>query len=186
MSTSTSTPENLASGASGRHSLSVLYSENEDRLVLLLETQGVTVRLLLTRRLTGGLINALADVLAQASPGARQAPLGMRESVVLFEHHEAVQAGVRQKATAGKAPPHQASASPLLPPILVTVVDISKKADSFALTFKAPQPITAFKLSLPELHQVLDLLRGKALAAQWSLNIEAGWLDASASKQRMN
>lgn len=188
MNTPTPKPESSAATAPSINSLSLGYSENEDRLVLLLGTQDVKLRLLLTRRLTGGLINALADVLAQSSPSAQQAPLDMRDSVVLFEHHDAVQAAARQKANAGNATAtaDKASAPNLLPPMLVTVVDISKKADSYALIFKGPEPIAAFKAQRHELHQVLDLLRSKSLTAQWALSFDAGWLDASAASQLMN
>jgi hypothetical protein len=188
---STLNPKSVASAAapSNMNSLTVFYNENEDRLVLLFGTADVKLRLLLTRRLTSGLINAMADVLAQFSTSAKQAPLDMRDSVVLFEHHEAVQAAANQKAAAGsaKAAPSKTTAPQLLPPMLVNVVDISKKDDRFALIFKVQEkPIAAFKVYLQEMHQVLDLLRSKSIAAQWALSIEAPWLDASASAQRMN
>jgi hypothetical protein len=171
------------------NSVSLVYSQKEDRLVMTLGNPALRMPLLLTRHLAGGLLNGLADVLAKTSPGAKQAPAQARESMLLFEHHEAVQAAARKKAAAGSAQPKApaASAPQRLAPVLLTAVDIAGKGAHFSLNFKdAEQTLAAFHAGRHELHQLLDLLRSKTVAAQWALSLQAGWLDAGAAKLRMN
>ena len=169
-------------------SLSMVYSEKEDRLLLTLGAKDVRLRLLVTRRLAGGLINTLANLLAKTSPGAQQVSQDVRESMVLFEHHDAVQAAARQKAAAGaKARADAAEQPKLLAPVLLAAVDINQKGERFTLIFKGPQQaLAAFQASRLELHQVLDLLRSKTVSAGWALSTDARWLDAGAAKLRMN
>lgn len=190
MSSAETKPENPALNVPTAQTLSLVYIEKEDRLLLTLGAKEVRLRLLLTRRLTGGLINALADLLVKTSPGAKQASKDVRESMLLFEHHEAVQAAARRNAAgAAKAKAETDAAAPpkLLPPVLLAAVDIGRKGERFTLVFKGPQQaLASFQASRHELHQVLDLLRSKTLSAGWALSIDAGWLDAGAAKLRMN
>ena len=189
MSTATK-PESPVTSVPTARTLSLVYNEKEDRLLLTLGTQEARLRLLLTRRLAGGLINGLADLLAKTSPGAKQASKDVRESMLLFEHHEAVQAAARRHAAGGaksKAKADAAVPPRLLAPVLLSAVDISSKGERFTLIFKGPQEaLAAFLASRQELHQVLDLLRSKTVSAGWALSMAAGWLDAGVAKQRMN
>jgi len=188
MSTAETKPASPAASVPATQSLSIAYNEKEDRLLLTLSAKDVRLRLLLTRRLAGGLINALADLLAKTSPGAQQASQDVRESMVLFEHHDAVQAAARRNAATGAQPKVDATAPPkLLPPVLLAAVDIGRKGERFTLVFKGPQQaLASFLASRHELHQVLDMLRSKTVSAGWALSIDAGWLDAGAAKLRMN
>ena len=105
--------------------------------------------------------NKLANLLASTSPGAKQASQDVRESMLLFEHHEAVQAAARRNATgANKAKADAAAPPKLMPPVLLAAVDIGRKGERFTLIFKGPQQaLAAFLASRQELHQVLDLLK---------------------------
>lgn len=188
MNTTETKPKSPAGSVPTAQSLSLAYNEKEDRLLLTLGAKDMRLRLLLTRRLAGGLITTLANLLASTSPGAKQVSQDVRESMLLFEHHEAVQAAARRNAAgANKAKADAAAPPKLLPPVLLAAVDIGRKGERFTLIFKGPQQaLAAFLANRQELHQVLDLLRSKTVSAGWALSMEAGWLAAGVAKQRMN
>ena len=159
-------------------SLSLVFSPEEDRLVLLLGSR--PTGLLLTRRLTGRLVNGLASVLEQSSLPARSAPTDLRDSIISMEH---------QGATT--APPGAAPAPvPLeqgLALHLVTTVNIAVQPSHFALTINAtgmaPLPLS---LSRGDLHRLIELFTRQADLAGWNLPIDAAWLTADTALLTIN
>lgn len=169
------------------HKLSFSYSEAEDRLLVLADGQGgERVTILVTRRLTARLLNALASLLERSSATARQAPSPLRDDVVLLEHQGAVQAAARQVASAPKptsapAPVSVPEAPPqlLLPPTLLAAIDVKTKPSHFSLTFRdARLTLATCDLTRAELHRVVQVLLIKMDEVDWNIRVEATWLGA--------
>jgi hypothetical protein len=174
------------------HKLSFSYSEEEDRLVLLVDSRGgQRVSILVTRRLTMRLLNALASLLERSSPTARQAPSPLRGDVVLLEHQGAVQAGARQTVAAVASPPPAAVPEPppqlLLAPTLLTAVDISTKPSHFSLTFRdARLTLATCDVTRAALHRVVQGLLTKVGEADWNIRVDATWLGAGQQSMVVN
>jgi hypothetical protein len=169
------------------HKLSFSYSEAEDRLVLIMDSrEGQRVSVLMTRRLTIRLLNALASLLERSSPMARQAPSPLRDDVVLLEHQGAIQAGARQAAV----PPASAPEPPpqlLLAPTLLSAVDISTKPSHFSLTFRdARLTLATCDVTRAELHRVVQGLLTKVGETDWNIRVEAAWLGAGQQSMVVN
>jgi hypothetical protein len=159
------------------HKLSFSYIEAEDRLVLSADGRGgERVTLLITRRLTARLLNALASLLERSNPRARQAPSPLRGDVVLLEHQAAIQAP-SQTTLAPSGPVPGAPPRHLVPPALLTAVDVRNRASHFSLAFRdARQPLVTCDLTRVELHRVVQLMLTKVTEAGWCISVDASWL----------
>ena len=173
-------------------SLTFSYSEAEDRLVVLASNPtGAKIGLLLTRRLTGRLINGLAGILEKSSVAASHAPAEMRDDVVLLEHQGAISDKGTQEQTKS-APDTDAPPLTQQPVQIQTVhiqsIDVSVKPTLFEIVLKDGrlQPIVALDIGRAELHRVLALLTRKAEEADWDIRIEAGWLEPGQTSLTLN
>lgn len=165
--------------------VSLGYSSKEDRLVMWLGSGEGAQALFVTRRLCALLINGLAGILARSSPVAAQAPVAMRNDIVLMEHQGAMAAAAIQPASSESLPPVSPIASA---PMLVETVNITTTPNSFRLTFR-PSPDAAgptLELSRSDLHLVLELLKRQSELAEWSLPLDPGWLTTAAGQVTVN
>jgi hypothetical protein len=160
--------------------LSFGYNEQEDRLALLgKDDQGRTAALLLTRRFTQRLINGLAGLLERTSPLAAQAPTEMRSDIVLIEHQGALSDPAKGPSTEAKrtAPP-----SPRGVPAgslqLVVKINVKTTRTEFQMILEASKgPPVAMNLNRLDLHRFLDLLKRRADAADWNIQVGVPWLE---------
>lgn len=167
------------------HALSFSYSEAEDRLVLCVDSQeGQRLTILATRRLTARLLNALASLVERSSLVARQAPLPLRDDVVLLEHQGALQAARQAAAASPPRPAPSPAPSPLLPPALLAAVDVRTKPAHFSLTFRdSQQALATCDVTRAELHRLIQALLTKVAEADWGIRVEASWLGAGQQQQ---
>lgn len=157
-------------------SLTILFSDTEDRLVLLASNvEGAKEAFFLTRRLTAGLINGVAALLERSNMAASTAPDEMRNDIVLMEHQGAL-AGVGGDKQADKDGASKRQ-SLQVSPRLVANVNIATLPTSFRIVLQSAggTPV-AMVLNRLDLHRVLELLKRKAEGAGWNLQIEADWL----------
>lgn len=173
-----------ASKQAGSYSLSFTYDPRADRILLAVTlASGDEQRrrlLLMTRRLTGRLVDGLAQLLEKTSPVAAQAPADVRDDIILFEHQDAVGSGADEQPGAG-----QGAARPLPPgstsnagaaAVLLDTVDVTVKPTRFDLTFKAGQDALSISVSRAELHRLVEVLSRQAAHAAWNLAPETAWL----------
>lgn len=153
------------------------FVEEEDRLAIALVADEERVTLLLTRRLTGRLLRALAELLAKSSTVMARAPVDMKKDVLIFEHLSARQEEAASCPSAGD------SAAPL--PArdrshregLLKKLDIETLPHCFRLVLTARGDISvSLALNRSELHRLLASLHAVARTAEWQLEAEAGWL----------
>ena len=170
--------------------LSFGYHEIEDRLVMIVADRGGEAKsLLLTRRLTGRIVNALAHVLEKSSPEARNAHSGLRDDIVLLEHHDALHSQ-KAGASGSASDKGQSKSKPSIgsgPAQLVHRGRITTRPDGFTFTLMgAKQTLAAMKLSRKDLHRVLETIRRFADQADWDIKIDANWLDPDPSEIVVN
>lgn len=175
-------------------SLTLTYNIPEDRLVLLVVgAQGEKIGLLITRRLTGRLINGLAGILEKSSPSVSRAPADMREDVVLLEHQEAVSDNISKEQsggsgmTAGQTPGAKGGQSIQVKTAILTAIDVATKPTHFELKLKSGSDVvTGFNATRNELHRTLGMLKTKAQEADWNLQLNASWLGTDQSMMVIN
>lgn len=170
-------------------SLTIAFSEGEDRLILVgTDPAGAPQAMLLTRRLTARLINGIAGALERSNIVASSAPEEMRSDIVLMEHQVAL-AGAGQ----GEASPASADETPAanqdlsLTPALVTNVKLVTNPQNFELVF-GPNAGAHLQLVLNrlDLHRFLEVLKRQAEHAGWNLQIDAEWLGDDQSLLTVN
>lgn len=150
------------------------------------------IGLLLTRRMTGRLINGLAGILDKSSMAAIHAPAEMRDDVILLEHQGAISDRDTHQQSVDTDPdtdaPHVAQQSTQIQTVLIQSIDISVKPTLFEIVLKdgKPQPIVAIDIGRAELHRVLDTLTRKADEADWDIRIEAKWLESGQTSLTLN
>lgn len=171
--------------------LSIGYSLGEDRLVLFASHSGGNeLRLLLTRRLTGRLINGLAKVLERSSVTAAKAPAEMLDDIILMEHQDALYGDVGGKQDASGS---ATSSSPGLrpksfePPRLVTSIDITTKPLLFQIVLRdALGSAAGLNVNRRSLHRILETMSRHAEAAEWHITIDARWLETGQTEILLN
>lgn len=174
-------------------SLTFTNSEPEDRLIVLasVPTRG-KIGLLLTRRMTGRLINGLAGILDKSSVAAIHAPAEMRDDVILLEHQGAISDRDTHQQPLDTDPDTDAAQvaqhSTQIQTILIQSIDISVKPTLFEIVLKDGklQPIVAIDIGRAELHRVLDTLTRKAAEAEWDIRIDAKWLEPGQTSMTLN
>ena len=129
---------------------------------------------LLTRRLTGRVINALARALAGSSRSVSHAPAEARREVLLLEHVSSISAASQP---AGEVPVPVAAPAEVESD-LVYKVDFEATDERVALVFhSAAEPLGTLSLTRPECHKFLAALHLFAQQGGWRLEHEADWLD---------
>ncbi len=170
--------------------LSFAYDQAEDRLMVLASNAGgETIALQLTRRLTGRIVNAVAQLLEKSSSAAQHAPAEMRDDMILLEHQGALQSRASatspEAAASGEAEPVPKKL--VRPPQLVQTISITTHPRSFALVIKgAKQDLAALSVSRMDLHRILETIRRVADKANWQISIDASWLMPEDSEVVLN
>ena len=172
--------------------LSFRYDRGEDRLQLAASDRAdETVSLLLTRRLTASLIEAVAATLERSSQTAAKAQADMRADVVLLEHQGAIQlsSGKPQKPSPGNP---QDKTPPLPKPdprdaVLVDRITLTTKPKGFVLIFRSGEAdLVICRLDRASLHRVLDAVLRHAESAAWNIPASNGWLSRSTGAMVIN
>lgn len=168
------------------------FHETEDRLIILAQdSEGRSTSLLMTRRLTARLINALATVLERSNVVASTAPAEIRDAIVLMEHQGALTGS--DLSSQGQAEPtkepvaSEPTKAATTAPALVSKIDVKTAPMEFHLAFHgvAGAPVTA-TLNRVDLHRVVDVLKRKAEAAEWNIPIVASWLEPGETQFVLN
>lgn len=142
----------------------------------------------LTRRLTLGLLRALAKIVGEK--GAEKAgdnPI-LRDTILDFEHSKQVADAFAQGALREEKRDIQMA----VPPKLVQQVTIAPREDGLlALVFDHPEQILTLAIETGRLHMVIETFVRTAERAEWDFPPLAGWLDpaikaAGAAGQPLN
>ncbi|HRL75324.1 MAG TPA: hypothetical protein PK440_12800 [Candidatus Accumulibacter phosphatis] len=152
-------------------SFSFHYSESEDRIALQVPADAEATVLWLTRRMTAGLLSAIATLLARSSPNALRAPEHAAE-ILGFEHQNAVAV-----ATGGQELRLQSSRLPKkLPLRLVEQVQLTALTNGCGrITLAAGDNSAILELTRDNLHLLYDQLLGLAKHARWHLELGEPW-----------
>jgi hypothetical protein len=157
-------------------SISISYSEGDDRLFL--DATGVqgAGRLILTRRITRRLLSAFVKLLEKSSVALTRAPADMRTEVIALEHLSAM-----QQPQEARGPAQSGSALPkAFDPMVVAKVDVQTLPRAFRLVFhSAQEPVASLTLNRQKFHRLLAALDRFATAAEWNIRDGAEWLDAT-------
>lgn len=166
--------------------LSIGYSALEDRLVVLtVGKAGEQTILLLTRRLTGALLNGLGMALRRFKTGTAVIPEEFRDGVVLMEHQEAVAAGTPPQTS--KAGPESGGGIRSAAAVLVTEIKLTTHPSHFTAVFHhAETALASLLLSRQDAHRLLDTLKRHAEQAGWSLIITETWLSSEQTSWTIN
>lgn len=159
-------------------SLTFSYSEPEDRLLLIAaDAAGTRLPVVMTRRLTGRLVNGLASLVERSSPIASTAPAAMRDDIILLEHQDAL---FRQQeaAAAGQSMLWSKVERELPASRLVKAIDVTVTPGAFWLLLRdSAGPLITLKLTRHAVHRLLETIGRQAEAASWNLAIDAAWLE---------
>lgn len=159
-----------------RDTIVLAYDVAEDRLVLsAYDGAGEARSAALTRRLVGGLLEALAHVLVATSPLARVVPPGLVEDVALSEHRDAVRS--YREAHALEAAPEEAPPAPvdtyvgagMLPLVTRVAIDPLEAGGVLLAIDTGETRLTTLRLSREEAHAFLESLRSRAAGIDWRL-----------------
>jgi hypothetical protein len=155
----------------------VHYSESEDRIALQIPTEGQEAVVWLTRRMTGGLLLALATLLARSSPNALLAPEHAAE-ILGFEHQSALVV-----ASGGQELRLQASRLPKrLPLRLVEHIELTALSNGRSrVALRVGEHRLGLELPRENLHLLYDQVMGLAKHAQWNLDVGEPWPEAAAT-----
>jgi len=155
------------------HNITFSFNEAEDRITLrcTLNDQSV-IALLLTRRLTGPLLEKLTKMLLKTSEMAATLPTKLREEVIMMEHAHALARIAAQVTESGAGA--QAADSDQEEPAdhLLTRIDFQPQADSCTLLFfcnGSDTVLTAITFNRVQLHWFVDTLDRFAQRAGWEI-----------------
>lgn len=160
--------------------ISIAYIEHEDRLAIVVTSQdGERLALMLTRRLAGGLINALAGLLERTSVIGQDVPVETRDAVVLFEHQGALTKTNDANHEPGE--PSSETKDDRISMQLITDVSITTHPSHFVVILRhTNQVIANFNCGRDDLHRLVAMIRSKCEHADWNLAINVNWLQPNA------
>lgn len=140
-------------------SITIGYSDSEDRLWVRLSGEGAEAMLWMTRRLVAGLLRSGFDMLGG----------GKASGELTDRHREAIEAAREQPRT--EAPPRASASTQVQQLGLLHSVDISVDPNRMALTFRGNGSPAGFASERVQAHRLLQ--------AFWDRQADAGWgLDA--------
>lgn len=153
------------------HNITFSFNEAEDRITLRCTLNDDTaIALLLTRRLTGPLLEKLAKMLLKTSDMAATLPTKLREEVIMMEHAHAL-ARIAALATEAGAPAADGNqAEPAAH--LLTRIDFQPHPESCTLLFfcnGSDTALTAIAFNRVQLHWFVDTLDRFAQRADWEI-----------------
>ncbi|HRD90638.1 MAG: hypothetical protein JNN21_01205 [Candidatus Accumulibacter sp.] len=152
-------------------SFSFHYSESEDRIALHAPTDGDETVVWLTRRMTTGLLVALATLIARSNPNALRTPEHAAE-ILGFEHQNALVI-----ASGGQGVRLQASRLPKkLPLRLVEQIELTALTNGRGrIALRAGDSRLSLELPRENLHLLHDQVAGLAKHARWNLELGEPW-----------
>ena len=162
-------------------SLTVRYEAAEDRIVILGSNPKAEQILLLTRRLTFGLLSALSQQIQQTQGDQRLAQAGLQDELLSMKHARAL-----NRIREAQVDCVVVSESPeRLPTRLLTQIEISDRPQGRLLIFKdASGEIARMALDAAQLHWFVGRLATHSRTAGWGNPIPVpGWLDSNASAE---
>jgi hypothetical protein len=151
------------------------YIPTEDRMLLSVSVpDNREFGVFLTRRLTHGLLKALAKIVAERGAQKTVVNPALRDTILDFEHSKQVAAAVAQ----GTMREEKRETHLSVPPKLINEVTIAPGADgSLSLVFDHPEQIMTLKIGSERLHMVIETFVRIAERANWDFSPLAGWLD---------
>ena len=155
-------------------SVDIGYSQEADRLRLVLHRRDDRLGLWLTRRLTKAFLGKFAAMLESGV----SADGSSRRAAVIFEHLEACAGGETQSQDSGQS--DTTGAQSQTGPIecaLVTTLNVSPRSRGFVFTLTDESGNKhELAVSRGEAHRLVNALFRKAVTAEWDLASHAGWL----------
>ncbi|MFA7240874.1 MAG: hypothetical protein WC091_12240 [Sulfuricellaceae bacterium] len=159
------------------------FNEAEDRIVLhcTFDDQA-PVALLLTRRMTGAILEKLAIILMESSDMAAALPAKLREDVIMMEHAQTLAKMAEQAAHTDAVAPPTAPPTAQKPLVrhLLTRIDIRRQPEHCALLLYCNSSETALAvimLTRAQLHWFVNAMDRFAQRAEWELKpLQRGWL----------
>lgn len=128
----------------------------------------------LTRRLTLGLLRALAKIVGERETQKTGINPVLRDTILDFEHSKQVADAFAQGALREETRDIQLA----VPPKLIQQVTIAPQEDGMlALVFDHPEQILTLAIDAGRLHMVIETLVRTAERAEWDFPPLAGWLD---------
>jgi hypothetical protein len=156
-------------------SISISYSEADDRLFLDTGDAQSAGRLILTRRITRRLLSAFVTLLEKSSAALKRAPADLRTEVIALEHAMSQSQEASRPAQPGRV------LAKSFDPVVVAKVDVKVLPRAFRLMFySAHEPVASLTLSRQKFHRLLAVLDQFATTAEWNIRDGAEWLDATA------
>jgi hypothetical protein len=154
--------------------ITLSYSDHEDRIFLDCNDGTYLSRLVLTRRITRRLLSAFAELLEKSSIALTKAPADLRTEVIALEHLSAI--NQLQPKTAKEAG-QSVSVLNNLGSLLVAKVDFHVTGQSFRLIFYSTvEAIVGLTLTRTDFHKVLAMLDQRATEAHWDIQGGTQWL----------
>ncbi len=155
-------------------SISMSYNEREDRIFVDARGAEGNAHLVLTRRITRGLLGTFATLLEKSSVAVSRAPADMRSDVIAVEHLSALRHAREPQSSLPDANPH------LYPPILVDKVDVQVTRTSFRLMFHGSDgPVAGLSLSRSKFHRLVAAIDHLSSSAEWNIRGGIAWLEGS-------
>jgi hypothetical protein len=163
-------------------SLTVQHDPAEDRIVLLARIADAEQILLLTRRLTYGLLGALGKQIQRTQGDQRLAQAGLQDELLSMKHARALNR--IRKAQADRLPA-VSPAPQRLPTRLLTTIEIRDQGQGRQLVFSDTQgEIASIALDAAQLHWFVGRLATHSRNAGWDKPIPVpGWLEQNTNAE---
>ena len=151
------------------------YLPSEDRMLLSVSVPSTgEFGVVLTRRLTLGLLKALAKIAIERSTEKASVNPVLRDTLLDFEHSKQVAAALAQ----GKLREEKRDTELTVPPKLICQLTITPKKDgSLTIVFDHPEQLLTLAIEAGRLHMVIETFVRVAERADWDFPPLAGWLD---------
>lgn len=162
-------------------SVTVQHDPAQDRILLIARDAVAEQVLLLTRRLTFGLIATLGKLIQQSQGNSRLADIGLQSELLSMKHAHAL-SQIRE-AQVDCAPPKPAPQR--LPSRLLTQIDIRDDPSGRILVFfETASPIAQLALDARQLHWFVGRLATHSRIAGWGGPVPVPeWLDQTAATE---
>jgi hypothetical protein len=154
------------------------YDADEDRLLVAVDAAGdKRYAMALTRRLAKLMIGALTEMQAKHRVGVVGANPLVRDTVLSFEHAQAVAEGVSSGDTRLNQPPRAFVAAPRL----IREIKLTPQPDGgVILLLDDKQQTLTIDLNRQRAHSFLQGVLDQAGRAAWDLPVTAPWLERTA------
>jgi hypothetical protein len=151
------------------------YDAEEDRLLVSIDVaDGKVYAMAMTRRLAKLLVGALADMHASRRAKALGDHALVRDTMLNFEHEQAVAEGFSSGGTRANQPKKPLAA----PPRLVREIKLTPRDDGgTVMVFDDKERALTFDLDRQRVHSFMAGVLDLAQHARWDLPVIAAWLE---------